>query len=620
MTDRNAKPQGVFEELHALTAASLAGDITAEQRKRLEALLKDPETLDLYLDVIQETSTLLSWAEYPAPRAGGPTIAADRSGLKWPVRGTRTSGVRPRVRRLLLAAALSVAGVVAIMAILNSDFARWNPQGPPKNGAGRRDAPDAIAGDKSSTPHAPRPTPHAAPTPVAQLVRTYACVWSDADKPFSDGDRLEAGKRLELRSGLVEIAFECGARVILQGPAALVPDSALGASLSFGKITVRADSTAAKGFAIRTPAMKAIDLGTEFGLEVSPAGIEQVHVFRGQVEVAASSEQGPSAPPQRLTEQQGIEVDRNTKGVKLVANNGQRFARSLDEAQNRRHVVAWWRFEDHPVGVLVPETKEGKAPVRGSLDSSINGNDLYTWSKGTEPRFSGDVPARMVTGTGELNAASLDNSEPPSGGHPTRDLFTRSDWSHPSPVDLQAITPTKWTIEASVRPAKLRGENQTFVVRDGTHACAADPKLPPFAMFISPQRHFAARFCDVDQRIHLATCLDLTVEENRWYHVAASSDGEQLKLYVDVLDGNGYRLRSATSLPKTGSTALVRGIWPANAPPQLGFPSIWSVGRGFYDGQVQDWFQGWIDEVRICDVALAPADFLFAKRPEKSNR
>jgi hypothetical protein len=124
----------------------------------------------------------------------------------------------------------------------------------------------------------------------------------------------------------------------------------------------------------------------------------------------------------------------------------------------------------------------------------------------------------------------------------------------------------------------------------------------------------------VDQRIHLATCLDLTVEENRWYHVAATSDGEQLKLYVDVLDGSGYRLRSATSLPKTGSTALVRGIWPANAPPHLGFPSIWSVGRGFYDGQVQDWFQGWIDEVRICDVALAPADFLFAKRPEKSNR
>jgi hypothetical protein len=52
----------------------------------------------------------------------------------------------------------------------------------------------------------------------------------------------------------------------------------------------------------------------------------------------------------------------------------------------------------------------------------------------------------------------------------------------------------------------------------------------------------------------------------------------------------------------------------------MGHPFIWSVGRGHYDGQVRGWFQGWIDEVRICDVALAPQDFLFAKRPEKTTQ
>ena len=52
----------------------------------------------------------------------------------------------------------------------------------------------------------------------------------------------------------------------------------------------------------------------------------------------------------------------------------------------------------------------------------------------------------------------------------------------------------------------------------------------------------------------------------------------------------------------------------------MGYPYIWSVGRGYYDGEVNGWFQGWIDEVRICDVALAPEDFLFANRPEKSHR
>jgi hypothetical protein len=139
-------------------------------------------------------------------------------------------------------------------------------------------------------------------------------------------------------------------------------------------------------------------------------------------------------------------------------------------------------------------------------------------------------------------------------------------------------------------------------------------------MYITPQNHFEIRFCDVDRRDYTATSAAVTVEENHWYHVAATSDGENLKLYVDSLDGNGYCLRSITSLPTTGSTALARGVWPADGPPDMRHRSIWSVGRGCYDGAVCHWFQGWIDEVRICDVALGPEDFLFARRLEKSHQ
>jgi hypothetical protein len=71
-------------------------------------------------------------------------------------------------------------------------------------------------------------------------------------------------------------------------------------------------------------------------------------------------------------------------------------------------------------------------------------------------------------------------------------------------------------------------------------------------------------------------------------------------------------------LPTTGSTALARGVYPTDDPlaisPGAGYPYIWSVGRGYYDGRVGCWFQGWIDEVRICDAALEPSEFLFAPR------
>ena len=245
------------------------------------------------------------------------------------------------------------------------------------------------------------------------MARTYDCDWADSEIAPADGDGLQAGQRLSLRCGLAEIVFSSGARVILQGPASFQPESVRSAALFGGKITVKVESAQAKGFTIHAPGMKAIDLGTEFGLEVSPNGIEQLHVFRGAVDVATMSKQGLAAASQRLTKEQGIEVNTDTKGVKLVANNGERFARSLDDAQRNQHVVAYWRFEDHPVGVLVPESHEGHNPVRGSLDSSINGNDLYTWNNNTQPTFSADVPARVVSQSGEPNAASLDNSIPP---------------------------------------------------------------------------------------------------------------------------------------------------------------------------------------------------------------
>jgi hypothetical protein len=42
----------------------------------------------------------------------------------------------------------------------------------------------------------------------------------------------------------------------------------------------------------------------------------------------------------------------------------------------------------------------------------------------------------------------------------------------------------------------------------------------------------------------------------------------------------------------------------------------WSVGRGLYDGLHTDRAYGFIDEVRISDAALSPAEFLAAPRPQ----
>jgi hypothetical protein len=287
----------------------------------------------------------------------------------------------------------------------------------------------------------------------------------------------------------------------------------------------------------------------------------------------------------------------------LVADTGESFIRSMDEADRDRHVVAYWRFEDHVVGELVPHTASNTKVIRGTVDSSFNGNDLFTYSTSTRPTFSDRVPADSVPQSGAPNHGCLDNTAPPVEGSPTRDLYTRSRFSHASPIDIQTMTPAEWTIEASVKAKVVHAGPQTFVGRDGGKGGAR------LAFRINAEDKFEIFFYDVKHRLHKAVA-KAAVKENQWYHVAAVSNGQTLRLYADSQDGHGYQLLATTKLnPQRGSTAL--GATNPNAE--------WSVGRGRVNDYTSDWFQGWIDEVRISDVAREPGDFLFAAKAQENQ-
>ncbi len=181
-TARNNVPQGLFEELHTLTAASFSAEITAEQRKRLEALLEDPVALDLYLDVIDETSTMLTWADYPGASTADLAMAAHgfhRNGLhaKGPAVRPRASGFRLRVQ-LWLAVALSLAGALAIVVVWKAD-GRWNSR-PNRQKVLIRGDEREVRGQESkpASPHVARPTSNAprprprAPSPGSSALTT----------------------------------------------------------------------------------------------------------------------------------------------------------------------------------------------------------------------------------------------------------------------------------------------------------------------------------------------------------------------------------------------------------------------------------------------------------------
>lgn len=121
---------------------------------------------------------------------------------------------------------------------------------------------------------------------VAVLSRGANLVWEDGGTSPAAGALLSPGW-LRIKSGLAQIEFYQGARVSIEGPAALKLISAGEAFVASGKLSAHVPPQA-KGFRINTAKGSIVDLGTEFGVNVTDAGAE-VHVFDGEVELHPES-------------------------------------------------------------------------------------------------------------------------------------------------------------------------------------------------------------------------------------------------------------------------------------------------------------------------------------------
>jgi hypothetical protein len=137
---------------------------------------------------------------------------------------------------------------------------------------------------------------------IAWLVNAQNCEWAE-EEPTGD---MQAGKRLQLARGLAEIRFQCGARVMLEGPASLELLSGKSARLRHGKLTARVASVT--GFEILSPQGKIIDLGTEFGVAVASDGATEVYVFEGKVEAQPTGAGAAAASPVSVTENQAARI------------------------------------------------------------------------------------------------------------------------------------------------------------------------------------------------------------------------------------------------------------------------------------------------------------------------
>lgn len=117
---------------------------------------------------------------------------------------------------------------------------------------------------------------------VATLEQADNTKWAGSTLPILPQSRLGSGM-LSLVEGIATVRFASGATVTLEAPTKLEIIRPLRCRLIEGSITAEVPAPA-RGFAVETPDLHVVDLGTRFGVTTGSAGNSPVFVFEREVE------------------------------------------------------------------------------------------------------------------------------------------------------------------------------------------------------------------------------------------------------------------------------------------------------------------------------------------------
>ncbi|MBA3483241.1 MAG: FecR domain-containing protein [Pirellulales bacterium] len=258
---------------------------------------------------------------------------------------------------------------------------------------------------------------------VAVLSRVADASWSSSMR-LAQGARLTAG-RFVLESGVVQMEFLSGANLVIEGPADIELISTMSVFCRKGKLRARVPLQA-HGFTIETATHRAVDLGTEFAIDIRDEGSTEVHVLEGEVRLedkarAAGTENRQLLHGDAFRGQAGgrgapIEVDapRFIDAERLIQLSEQDAQSRYDKWRERSRtiaanpaMVAYFNFEDHsrsdrvlhqdgplenessPGAIVGCQWTEGRWPMKQALEF-----------KGVEDRVRVNIP-------GEYRSISL---------------------------------------------------------------------------------------------------------------------------------------------------------------------------------------------------------------------
>lgn len=233
-----------------------------------------------------------------------------------------------------------------------------------------------------------------APAPiqaVATLTASQNATW--AEGALAPGSDLRPGQRLTLTAGFAEITTNHGAVAVLEAPATIElinNDNAL--HLHAGKLVGICETETSQGFAVSTPRMDVIDLGTRFGVSVEQTGESLVQVFDGVVVAKPNVIDQSTSIARELGAGESLAVDHRGQEVKHDPAGTQTFARLAAQ-----------------IGGVARLTGD----VAWSTPEQYIGKDISSWPKEAKAVVFPEHPGLTLTKALQTSSLSLDASELP---------------------------------------------------------------------------------------------------------------------------------------------------------------------------------------------------------------
>jgi ferric-dicitrate binding protein FerR (iron transport regulator) len=230
---------------------------------------------------------------------------------------------------------------------------------------------------------------------VARITGAKDCRWAGA----APANYLRKGQTLELAAGFAEITFDCGAQVVLEGPASLDLNSAWDATLRRGTLKANVP-TEAMGFRISNASVEVVDLGTVFTMIADGSGAADVLVLKGMVETSSHDSAGQRTIV--LHENQSRHFAQS--GISKVSDPEEKFARvaqpvPLDHfAQAAKYVH--WSFDEAGGEVLKADAFDAPLAAFDARLYEISDHVLETvrpegrWQRAL--RFNGHLYAKAA--------------------------------------------------------------------------------------------------------------------------------------------------------------------------------------------------------------------------------